>query len=120
MADEYNERTTRIDWPTKALQSVALKQTTGGDIKKLELAVVVLVPFKVHPSAQTSHKAIGVSVPITEDERQALIAVLQGKPNGDTMDGADKAGKGEASLEAHSRDSGNGGPRSAAKKTRKV
>jgi hypothetical protein len=119
MADDT--RTTRIEWPHKALQSVALKETTGGDIKKLELAVVVLVPFKVHPSAPTSHKAIGVSVPITEDERQALIAVLQGKPsNGDTMDGADKAGKGEASMEAHSRDSGNGGPRSAAKKTRKV
>lgn len=116
-----DERVTKIDWPNKAIQSVALKETTDGNREVLELAIVVLVPFKAHPAAEATHKAIGVAVPLTENERQALIAVLTGRQaNVRGMDGENQEGKSEAPLEAHTRDPGNGRPRRAPKKTRKV
>jgi hypothetical protein len=121
MSDGLDERVTKVDWPNKAVQSVALKETTDGNHEVLELSIVVLVPFKAHPAAATTHKAIGIAVPLTENERQALIAVLTGRRiNGRAMDGENQEGKSEAPMEAHTRDSGNGRPRGASKKTRKV
>jgi hypothetical protein len=96
----------RVDFGERSVIKAILIEfpADGGPV---ELGVNVLVPTSIPGDPRPYLKELGCSIKVTEEQRGALVALLQGRtPNGQSeTEQGDHGGKGETPLPPDSDDS---------------